>query len=818
MTVDSSGEEEVIMHVVCGNNENACQQTQTVVFPEVEAGTEVPGGKSPIQPDPPVRESEIEEGQLAPEHRCKRTRAQRRAQKRAHQQTIVLAQEAENEHAHSIEGMSERLIRRMCAELEGGYTVTEDGIQLMLKIFGLMQPFLRVHGSTILTRAKIATVVGSVVRAYRIGSQLFDEADAQKWGDGFSLREQPDTSEDERRFHEECGGSLEKLCELKQAAMEGDRLSLERIAECLPDTMVDDPSWPEGRRDREMLQRVAQKMDLPLPVGFESNQEPPPIRAIYRKVAPAVNKQMYAQYKKGLLILLETATAKRIPGVHFSATSWAPKKGVEAGRPIGDPSNAPDGTCALNSIDLHGAIEELWGPIKHPTLEEICLMILRAAERHGWDHIELWKMDLKAAFTLMFFKPEVVKYLAFELTEDLTMFHIAGFFGWTGTPFAFEAVTRVLRHLLGSRIAGEMVMYVDDSIAVSHSKDVGTDMATSARGMEELLGSRAVAHEKSERGRNLDGVIGWHIDLSKRTVTMSTLNLAKTIYAFFTADETQPLEIKVIEGLASRASRCAEVCRAMRPYKAALYDALRGKDRGSRVRVTLGKQARVDIWMWRLYLTSIACDPLRLERPIESFRQQPPDFVIQFDASLEGYGIGISTVPQEGATGDAWSTLIAYTAVKVPFNLEGKSHYQNNCEFVAVIIGMWLAGRMGFRNASYVLKGDSISALQWAKADRAESMICRRASICFSLLSIQLGMRVAEAVHVPGAENIRCDGLSRGKSGAEVGLPAEKFREFTTDREGYAFLLECDPMSELGDLHEHVRWLEGMHELLVTLV
>lgn len=530
---------------------------------------------------------------------------------------------------------------------------------------------------------------------------------------------------------------------------------------------------------------------------------------------------MYAQWKKGLLIMLRTETARRIPGIHFSSTSWAPKKGVPAGRPIGDPSNAPRGQSALNDIRLHEVLKELWGPIQHPTLVEIIVMLLEAAKEFGWDELRLWKMDLKAAFTLMYFKEQVVRLLAFELTEGFTMIHIAGFFGWTGTPFAFEAITRVLRHYVKSLIKGHLKMYVDDLIGVSHVDSVSQDMSAAKEGIIKLLGSKAIADEKTETGRVMEA-IGWRINLDTRTVTLSELNLAKTVYAFFSVREDQPMDVKILEGLASRASRCAAVCRAMKPHKVALYDALRGKDRYGRHKVTLGQEAQVDIWMWRTYLCSIECDPLRMERSMESFGACTPTLVISFDASLEGYGVGISTLPAEGPRGDAWETLIEYTALEVPFPLAAvtdrhNSSYQNNCEFVAIVIGLWMAGRRGMRDFSYVLKGDSMSALSWAMEDRAESMISRRASICFSLLSIHLNASVAEAVHVPGVENIICDGLSRGKRGAEVGLPPEKFREFTEDQSGLSYLMQCNPLESVGGVAEHGQWIRALTAILREL-
>ncbi len=294
---------------------------------------------------------------------------------------------------------------------------------------------------------------------------------------------------------------------------------------------------------------------------------------------------------------------------------------------------------------------------------------------------------------------------------------------------------------------------------------------------------------------------------------MSDRNLSKTIHAFFSVDETAPMEVAVLQGLASRAARCATVCRVMRPYKAALYGALRRTAHNGHSMVTLGPEARVDIWMWRTFLCLINFDTQRIARPLLSFEDETPTWVVSFDASLEGYGVGLSTVPRPGQD-NVWETLVAYTTVVPPYDLKGDSSYQNHSEFTAVILGMMLMEKCGAAGGSYVLKGDSMSALRWAREDRADSMICRRASICFSLLSIHLDMSVAETVHVPGVENIICDGLSRGKSGAALGLPVEKYIDLESDDRVMRYLRECDPMTAMGDEMEHVEWLQHLLDIL----
>jgi len=79
----------------------------------------------------------------------------------------------------------------------------------------------------------------------------------------------------------------------------------------------------------------------------------------------------------------------------------------------------------------------------------------------GIEQLVLYKMDIKGAFTLLFVKPESVRFLTFELTDNLTMFYTTGMLGWTGIPAAFDIVTRVLRKKLSNNLVGEVNIYAD---------------------------------------------------------------------------------------------------------------------------------------------------------------------------------------------------------------------------------------------------------------------------------------------------------------------------------------------------------------------
>ena len=72
-------------------------------------------------------------------------------------------------------------------------------------------------------------------------------------------------------------------------------------------------------------------------------------------------------------------TRVHIDNLHLAAAHWTPKKGKPSGRLVGDmtyatgtPHNTPEATAEA---------AETYGPIKHPTIENIAGMIFKFRER-----------------------------------------------------------------------------------------------------------------------------------------------------------------------------------------------------------------------------------------------------------------------------------------------------------------------------------------------------------------------------------------------------------------------------------------------------
>ena len=77
--------------------------------------------------------------------------------------------------------------------------------------------------------------------------------------------------------------------------------------------------------------------------------------------------------------------------------------------------------------------------------------------------------------------------------------------------------------------------------------------------------------------------------------------------------------------------------------------------------------------------------------------------------------------------------------------------------------------KLGVSNEDIELRGDSVSALTWAKTERPRGKVVTNAAMVFTLLCVSHGIEVKEATHIGGHANHRCDQLSRiAESGMAV--------------------------------------------------
>lgn len=598
---------------------------------------------------------------------------------------------------------------------------------------------------------------------------------------------------------------------LKQ--LSGDRLSEERVAKLRSDN-------PE----LELMRDLVKGMKVHLPDGFVPNGKFPrtPLRSTYEEVATAVNKMLGAviEQKLAFLLPLDMALA-HVPNLHLCKAHWTTKKGKASGRPLGDLSFV-DGT-PLNTDATAEAANVYYGQIQHPTIEDIALMIhdfwMEAQRRNPdllFSDLRMWKMDLKGAYTLLSFREEDVGLFAMLLTGDLVYFQLAGIFGWSGTPAAFQVVTRAisweLRHALKSRT----VMYVDDIIGIGFASDIEEDLAVTRRICTDLLGSGAVADDKTETGRRID-VIGYVIDLDSQRVLISRKNFLTALHGYINTDVSARVNLRTAQRLASWSTRYGKICRVMRPFCGALHRATWGRT-DPHALFYLPSESVIAIQCWRAMLCMVRFRETEFTRTIESFSQSTPVLIAEFDSSLSGAGV-IWYARDDGA-----EVAVGVSAVDLTFLQFGEdSSFQNLAEFIGAILSVVGQVILGYAGRSLALRGDSVTALTWAITERPRGVIVTKAAMMWSLLCVATDVNVSEVTHIAGTENEKCDRLSRRGTAANVsvareaydmGLSSARVISFEKEESVMRILQLCDPRIELATEQEFIRFWSQAREAI----
>jgi ribonuclease HI len=645
--------------------------------------------------------------------------------------------------------------------------------------------------------------------AYILADEVYTAQDAENWGKGFSIPHE--VVESDENLFKASMRNIEVMVNRRKENMKSIRLSEERImATCRKDN-------PEISR---LMLLAIKGMPISVRPGFVANGSGPLplLRKSYKSVKSAVNKLLYENFhQEGLAFLLTKKTVlSSIPEVHFSPLSWTTKQGKRQGRPIGDcsdggtqPSNEP-----LNSKYTKMESDKLWGVIEHPSIQDVAKMAdhfydeeRRRNPAAKWKDVVMYKMDIKGAFTKIFFDAKDVKYLAMEMTEDIVILFFSGIFGWTGTPAAFQVVNRAIVHELRHVIQGEVLMYSDDIIVVCMTEKLHENMQRTKDICEGLLGPNAVETEKSEYGR-VQTVIGYEINLDTRVVTISKRNILRTFYGFMTVNFDRPVTVKLMQKLASWASRYSNICSHMKPYVRVLYKEYAG--RKEHVQFKLSETACRVIQLFRVLLGLTAVNELRFARTLDSFAEKTPTVIIEFDASLQGVGLLYYVLSANK------EILIGGGSVDISsLEFGTDAAFQNTAEFTAAVLGIRGLKQLGLTKCSVELRGDSITALSWAESGRFKSDLVGNASSVFILQNIYLEVTINRVKHIAGKDNWRADLLSRKGTIRQLMEKDQLMGSFTqVQLNGDRIIQLCNPRNETNSEAEFISmWLQIRHVL-----
>ena len=273
-----------------------------------------------------------------------------------------------------------------------------------------------------------AELVETVKDAQDMAATNYGVTEAVEWAQGYEFPE--DMLTNDLKSFKEANYDFTDMVKARLTSLQSSRLNLRRISRLTSDN-------PELL----LLRDLAVGRRVPIPIGFKPNGSGAltPLRASYLKVHQAVNKIVAETVSSGLGFLLPKDLAiETIPRLHLCTAHWAQKKGKKSGRPIGDMTYV-DGT-ALNAEEATKEAGEYYGPIRHPTIDDIAVMIMDFFTAHGtnhsgkeWSDLRIWKMDLKGAYNLLSFRPNDVSLFGMEVTGDLIYLQLCGIFGWACT-------------------------------------------------------------------------------------------------------------------------------------------------------------------------------------------------------------------------------------------------------------------------------------------------------------------------------------------------------------------------------------------------
>jgi hypothetical protein len=613
--------------------------------------------------------------------------------------------------------------------------------------------------SAIVSDHQLDTITATVLEACLSINSVFGVSQAVESTNGFQMPPEVYTRDlDQLRSHD---FSLSRLVHARQSLLIDSRMSHARI-----------DAWDQSDPDLDLLRSLVDGIHIPFDATFVPDRRTPPSSAINLAASLAIDFGWWKLYEQGLCLLIPTQPLIDLlpedEALAKAPSGWAPKFMSKGGRITSGYHYDNKRGGQINTPYVRAAIEALYGPIHPPDIDTLMKMAIIEGERVGWGNLILWKMDIKGAFNLVFFRYDQAGFMSHDLACGLTVVNMCGNFGWCGLPFVFNVITRAILRQVRLRCSGGVDMFVDDLMGCCHLDDLHSNLAIAKEIIESLLGPGSVADKKTLFGRRLD-FVGWLVDLDSELISVSRHNYVKALYALLEVTEGGSVTIEEMEALASRATRYSLICRYMRPFSYILYRSYAGRtNHFATIKIT------GDLWetirLWQMFVVLMDLDPALYTRRIDSFAPLPrPKAFLNMDACLTGLGILVWVRPDDSSwathfkdgTHPPSSHLAAILGHNTPFQLHKEAKYQNAMEFIAIVMSMAVLVSLGHRDLSFILQSDSMSALAWSFTERYRSANCLSATLAYLQLAMLAKLDIDETFHIEGKHQFSSDPLSR---------------------------------------------------------
>ena len=243
----------------------------------------------------------------------------------------------------------------------------------------------------------------------------------------------------------------------------------------------------------------------------------------------------------------------------------------------------------------------------------------------------------------------------------------------------------------------------------------------------------------------------------------------------------------------------------MAPFTKALHAACKGHTH-PHATFDLTVEAMAAVWMMRVLLVLSEVLDKDFTRSFASFelRNHPPTWIIEYDASLMGLAVIWFRIEPNGA-----EVAVGCGAIDLRQKGYGNSGLMNTLELMAATVGLWKLKERGVRGAAVRVRGDNMTAMEWAENKGFRSEYAQKTAIAFMAMSVEAGLEVVDKVHLPHTRkydnNWRTDKPSRHQMTWDEVRKEDKRDKITGSRlgeemeewnmESAAYMCEmCDPM------------------------
>lgn len=515
--------------------------------------------------------------------------------------------------------------------------------------------------------------------------------------------------------------------------------------------------------------------------GFIKQTTPIPMRPLQQRIPTTILALAVKLFKnnQGLIFKWKDLSPEDRDLLHFSSLHWRGEYAKILGRLLFDLSNSDvDGYLALNEGTAKQEAIDRWAVVDLETIFQWIekWLIYNKTNNCTWKDCLIGNDDVKGAFPRLNFEPSSAVLVAATIVIDekdkdnnLIYINTSGAMGWTGTPMAFEAVSRPLARVIQSQITCPLGRYVDDYNVYGKPIHIVKDKQCLQNSIRATFGPDAIAEEKDELGNEAD-LLAWRVNLLKGEIRPKDKAISKLTFIFFMFDLDVAQPLKLWECIMSLTNYYAKGIRGAISFIKPFQTMTGLAHSGNRTAIAT-PATKFAIEQWRIMLFTLFMDKESLSIPIEVFNinnnplfklnesihDNTTNLIVQGDAGPDQLAIGIyCNITKE---------LISWTTYKLPYpewdNVNCHTYYEYLVFMLSQILIFILYPNNSNIIVTYQWKNDNTAALAWAAQHACGSGASQFACVTVNWLQIISNILMIKPIFISGIDMADIDRASR---------------------------------------------------------